>query len=77
MARIRAFKTRGGTHVKVSGRLTAADMGRFERACGSALTTRLPALEIDLTEVTDADRTAEALMQHLAERGAHIRHRLP
>ena len=73
MARIRAYRRVGGMHVKVTGRLTAADMGRFERACGPALMTHAVALDIDLSEVTEADRTAEAFMRRMADRGARIR----
>ena len=73
MARIRTYHAASGTRIKVRGRLTATDMGRFERAYGAALTTAAPALEIDLTEVTDSDRTADAVLRRLAERGVRIR----
>jgi hypothetical protein len=76
MARIRTYHAARGTRIKVRGQLTAADMGRFERACGAALTTAAPALEIDLTEVTGSDRIADAVMRRLAERGARIRTRV-
>jgi hypothetical protein len=74
MARIRTSRSVNVTHIKISGRLTAADMGRFERACGPALTTHALALVIDVSDVTEADRTAEALMHRLEARGARIIH---
>lgn len=72
MARIRRYRSARGTYIKVSGRLTAGDMGRFERACGPALTTPEMALVIDMTGVTETDRMADALVRRLAQRGARI-----
>ena len=72
MARIRSARTADGKLVTVSGRLTALDMGRLERACSSALTSYPPALEIDLRLVTHTDRTAATLLRHLADRGVVV-----
>ena len=75
MARIRAYTSETVTHITVSGRLTAGDMGRFERACAPALTTRAAALVIDLSRMIDADPAAEAWLSRMQARGACIQHR--
>jgi hypothetical protein len=72
MARIRARRDAERTHLTITGRLTAADMGRLEHACGLALTRHSVALTIDLRRVTALDRTADALLRRLGERGARI-----
>ena len=59
--------------VKVTGRLTAADVGRFERACAPALLTKDVALDIDLSEVTESDDIATLMVTRMAARGARIR----
>lgn len=63
------------TRVLVSGRLSAADMGRLEHACAPALTTESAALELDLRGMTDADRTARALIERMVHRGAVVSRR--
>ena len=73
MARIKTIRTPRDTRVTVIGKLTAADMGRLEHACAGALTSVRPRLDIDLTQVTYADDTAIAILQHLADRGATVR----
>jgi hypothetical protein len=47
-------------------------MGRLEHACATALTRHPMVLDIDLRRVTAIDRTAEAVLRHLHERGAQI-----
>ena len=47
-------------------------MGRLEHACADALLSRPTRLEIDLRRVTETDRTAAAILQQLANRGAII-----
>ena len=59
-------------HVSIAGRLTTADMGRFEHACAPALTRRSANLEIDLRRVTFADATALAVIHRMTQRGARV-----
>lgn len=73
MARIRTKRVWGNTRVTVSGRLSAADMGRLERACGEALTHNPLQLHLDLTRVTHIDGTAQAVIERLRHRGAQVR----
>ena len=75
MARIRTYNLPGGVRVKVTGRLTAADIGRLEHACAPALITEALALDIDLSGVTESDETADLVLNRMAERGARITHR--
>ena len=72
MARIRRYLLRHGVRLKVTGRLTAADVGRFEHACAPALLTRNIALDIDLSEVTESDESANLMVNRMAARGARI-----
>jgi hypothetical protein len=72
MARIRRSQRGAATHVTVTGKLTASDMGRFEHACAPALTAPAAALHIDLRGVTDLDRIANVLLRHMMNRGARI-----
>lgn len=73
MARIRATRVvRGGLRVSVSGRLAAADMGRLEHSCGEALTRDPLQLHLDLTQVTEMDATAAAVVARLRRRGAQV-----
>jgi anti-anti-sigma regulatory factor len=72
MARIRAARVRGGTRVSISGRLRASDMGRLEHACGDALTRHPLQLHLDLSQVTQMDDTATAVVARLRRRGAQI-----
>ena len=75
MARIRTYNLSGGIRVKVTGRLTAADIGRLEHACAPALTTEALDLDIDLSGVTESDETANLMVNRMAKRGARITHR--
>jgi hypothetical protein len=61
------------TRVSVSGRLGAADRGRLEHACREALTRDPLQLHLNLTQVTEMDGTAAALVQRLRDRGAQVR----
>ena len=70
MARIRVLRSTAPAVVVITGRLTAADMGRFERACAPVLVTDPLRLEIDLRGVTDTDATALAVLRRMAARGA-------
>jgi hypothetical protein len=72
VARIRTTRRAECTVVIVTGRLTAADMGRLEHACSPALTSRALRLEIDLRRVTDSDDTATAVVQRMVDRGAVV-----
>jgi hypothetical protein len=56
--------------IVITGRLTAADMGRLEHACAPALVSDRLCLEIDLRGVTHTDATALALLQRMVARGA-------
>ena len=60
------------TRVIVAGPLAAADMGRLEHACAPALPHDPLPLEIDIRRVTRLDRTAAAVLDRLAQRGARI-----
>ena len=72
MARLRAVQQTDVLRVIVSGRLTSADMRRLERACGPALVSQPPNLELDLHAVTYVDATAQAIVGRIAERGARV-----
>ena len=72
MARIRRHVLPHVVRLKVTGRLTAADVGRLEHACAPALLTADIALDIDLSEVTESDETADLMVNRMAARGARI-----
>jgi hypothetical protein len=72
VARIRRLGVGEKTRVVVAGPLAAADMGRLEHACAPALPQHPLPLEIDIRRVTQVDRTAAAVLDRLAQRGAHI-----
>lgn len=72
MARLRAAQRKGVLRITVSGRLTGADMRRLERACGPALISEPPNLELDLQAVTYVDATAHAIISRIASRGARV-----
>jgi hypothetical protein len=58
--------------VKVSGNVSAADMGRLEHACSPALISDALVLEIDLRRATAIDRSAAAVLERMARRGARV-----
>jgi hypothetical protein len=72
VARIQRFSSRDTTRVKVTGSVSAADMGRLEHACAPALVTHDMDLEIDLRGATSIDRSAAAVLAFMASRGARI-----
>ena len=72
MARIRRLPIGDLTRVVVIGALAAVDMGRLEHACAPALPRHPLPLEIDIRRVTGMDRTAAAVLDRLAKRGARI-----
>jgi hypothetical protein len=72
MARIRSAHHRDVLRVKVSGRLSIADMGRLEHACAPALTSHAANLELDLRRVTNIDATATAVLERIFQRGARV-----
>lgn len=63
--------------VTLSGPLRPADMGRLEHACAPALIRHLVALEIDIRGARAMNRSALAVLQKMAERGARIIPGLP
>jgi len=73
MARISQNRLKDHYCVTVSGRLSASDLRRLERACGPALEQHMVALELDASAVTDFDAASESFLRRLAERGARIR----
>jgi hypothetical protein len=72
MARLRADRRKGVLRVTVSGRLTRTDMRRLEHACGPALVSDPPNLELDLHAVTYLDATAHAIVKSIASRGVRV-----
>jgi hypothetical protein len=48
-------------------------MGRLEHACREALTRQPLQLVLDLTDVTEIDSTAAAVVERLRGRGAQVR----
>jgi hypothetical protein len=47
-------------------------MGRLEHSCGEALTRDPLQLHLDLTQVTEMDATAAAVVARLRRRGAQV-----
>jgi hypothetical protein len=72
MARMKISRSGGTTRIRIAGRLTAADMGRLERACAAALIVQPLRLNVDLERVTEMDATAAAVLARLNARGAVI-----
>jgi hypothetical protein len=72
VARIRTVHDGAITRVIITGRITAADMGRIEHACAPALLAHPSPLELDLRGVTSADATAVAVLRRIASRGARV-----
>jgi hypothetical protein len=72
MARIRRSARGDVLRVRVTGRLTAADMRRLEHACARALSDPAIELEIDMRQVTGVDPTARAFLHSMVRRGARI-----
>ncbi len=72
MARISVKHVDGRSCVTVTGQLSAADLGRLERACGAALEHKTVALELQLSQVSAMDAPARAFVQRLVDRGALV-----
>ena len=72
VARIQRVSHSHSTRVRVTGSVSAADMGRLEHACAPALVTHEMNLEIDLRGATSIDRSAAAILASMASRGARI-----
>jgi hypothetical protein len=72
MARIAVAYSNGIYRASVSGALSFRDLGRFERACGSALEQPRPPLIVRLQSVTSVDESARLFLRHLANRGVVI-----
>jgi hypothetical protein len=47
-------------------------MGRLEHACAPALISDALLLEIDLRHATSIDRSAAAVLERMAQRGARV-----
>lgn len=73
MARISVARSGGNYHITLEGRLTAADLGRLERSCGSALEHKLAPLEVNVERVLTIDDAARSYLERLSARGARIR----
>ena len=72
MARIRTVRRGDITCVIITGRVTAADMGRLEHACAPALVVQPSPLELDLRRVTSVDAIAHAILRRMVDRGARV-----
>jgi hypothetical protein len=72
MARISVRARRDQYWITVTGRLSAADLRRLERACGPALEQRRAPITLRLQGVRDMDNAARGFLQRLVDRGATI-----
>ena len=72
MAKISVVTVGRNRHVTLEGRVTAADLGRLERACGSALEHKIPPLEVNVERVRSIDAAAQSYVDRLSTRGARI-----
>jgi hypothetical protein len=72
MARISVTRDGEGYRITLKGRLTAGDLGRLERACGSALEHKLAPLELNVEKVFSIDNAARGFLDRLSARGARI-----
>ena len=72
MAKISVVTVGRNRHVTLEGRVTAADLGRLERACGSALEHKIPPLEVNIERVRSIDAAAQSYVDRLSTRGARI-----
>jgi ABC-type transporter Mla MlaB component len=73
MARIFVAWARGSYQITLLGHLTASDLGRLERACGSALEHKLAPLELNVEQLLSIDEAATSYLDRLRARGARIR----
>ena len=72
VARIRRIRNPRVVELHVAGRLTAADLGRLERACAAGLTDAPARVALDVQDVTSIDRAAEIFLARLRDRGAFV-----
>lgn len=72
MARISVTRAGGSFYITLTGRLTARDLRRLERACGSALEHRRAPLELNVERVLSIDTAARGYLDRLRARGARI-----
>jgi hypothetical protein len=73
VARISVARTAGSYRVTLTGRLSAADLKRLERACRYALEHKLIPLQLNLGQVTGIDDAARFYIDRLRARGARVR----
>ncbi|HYY87280.1 MAG TPA: hypothetical protein VFA49_00675 [Chloroflexota bacterium] len=72
MARISISRVGDIYRITLKGRLSALDLQRLERACGSALQQKVVPLELDVNKVNSIDDAAQAYLDRLRARGARI-----
>ncbi|HEY7291025.1 MAG TPA: hypothetical protein VH583_14410 [Vicinamibacterales bacterium] len=72
MARISMTRVGALYRATLKGRLSARDLKRLERACGSALVQKRLPLEVNLQNVTSLDEAARAYLEKLRARGARV-----
>jgi hypothetical protein len=70
VASIRVRVRDGKRRVTISGRLSAADLRRLERACGSALEHEEIPLEIRIRDAVAVDDVSRLFLNRLLKRGA-------
>ena len=71
MARISVIRVER-FQITLRGRLTAKDLRRLERACGSALEHKRAPLELNIEQVLSIDSAARGYLDRLRARGARI-----
>jgi hypothetical protein len=72
VARIRVTANNRRYHVTMSGRLSASDLRRLERACGPALEQEKLDVTLTLTSGSSMDDSARAFVKRLVDRGAEL-----
>jgi hypothetical protein len=70
VASIRVRVRDGKRRVTISGRLSAADLRRLERACGSTLEYQEIPLEIRIRDAVAVDDVSRLFLKSLLKRGA-------
>jgi hypothetical protein len=70
VASIRVRVRGGKRRVTISGRLSATDLRRLERACGSALEHEEIPLEIRIRDAVAVDDVSRLFLNRLLKRGA-------
>lgn len=72
VARIAVDRSGISYRLRLTGRFSARDLKRLERACRYALEHKLVPLELDLTHVSSIDSAARVYMERLRARGARV-----